>query len=89
MRTTQQFSVTLPNEMAEVVRTKVREGLYASESEVMREGVRALLARDSAVEAWLGKEVGVAFDALKADPSRALTADLLRSRLAVEFKRSR
>ena len=40
MRTTQQFSVTLPNEMADQVRAKVARGDYASESEVIREGLR-------------------------------------------------
>lgn len=32
MRTTQQMSITLPNDMADVVKTKVRSGEYASES---------------------------------------------------------
>ena len=31
MRSTQQFSVTLPNEMATAVRAKVASGEYASE----------------------------------------------------------
>lgn len=35
-----------------------------------------------AVEGWLNKRVGPAYDALKADPSRALTADQVRTRLA-------
>ncbi len=35
MRTTQQFSITLTHEMAELVRTKVASGEYASESEVI------------------------------------------------------
>lgn len=35
-----------------------------------------------AVEGWLHKRVGPAYDALKADPSRALTADQVRARLA-------
>ena len=34
MRTTQQLSITLPNEMADAVKSKVRTGEYASESEV-------------------------------------------------------
>lgn len=34
MRTTQQFSITLPNDMAEIVKAKVQAGEYASESEV-------------------------------------------------------
>ena len=40
MRTTQQMSITLPNEMADAIRTKVRAGEYATESEVIREGLR-------------------------------------------------
>ncbi len=51
MRTTQQFSITLPNEMADSVRAKVASGEYATEGEVIRDGLRALLARDQAVEA--------------------------------------
>ena len=46
MRTTQQFSITLPNEMADIVKTKVAAGEYATESEVIRDGLRALMARD-------------------------------------------
>jgi len=50
MRTTQQLSITLPNDMADIVKSKVRTGEYASESEVIRDGLRALLARDRAVK---------------------------------------
>lgn len=89
MRTTQQMSITLPNEMAEVVKAKVRAGEYASESEVIRDGLRALLARDRAVEHWLHDQVGPAYDALKADPSRAVTADQVRARLAAEHAKKR
>lgn len=89
MRTTQQLSITLPNDMADVVKEKVRSGEYASESEVIRDGLRALLARDRAVENWLVQQVGPAYDALKADPSRALTADEVRARLAAEHAKSR
>ena len=82
MRTTQQLSITLPNDMAELVKAKVRSGEYASESEVIRDGMRALLARDRAVENWLHTQVGPAYDALKADPSLAVSADHVRARLA-------
>jgi hypothetical protein len=40
MRTTQQLSITLPNEMADLVRAKVATGEYATEREVIREGLR-------------------------------------------------
>ena len=84
MRTTQQFSITLPNEMANVIKTKVQTGEYATESEVIREGLRALLARDRAVESWLLNQVAPAYDALKANPSRAVTPDGIHARLASE-----
>lgn len=89
MRTTQQMSITLPKDMADVVKAKVRAGEYASESEVIRDGLRALLARDRAVESWLHKQAGLAYDALKADPSIALTADQVRARLAAEHRKKR
>jgi putative addiction module CopG family antidote len=89
MRTTQQLSITLPNDMADMVKAKVRTGEYASESEVIRDGLRALMARDRAVESWLHNQVGPAYDALKADPSRAVTADQVRARLATERAKTR
>jgi len=89
MRTTQQLSITLPNEMADAVKAKVRAGEYATESEVIRDGLRTLLARDRAIESWLHDQVGPAFDALKADPSRAITAEQLRARIAEEVAKSR
>ena len=84
MRTTQQFSITLPNEMANVVKAKVQAGEYATESEVIRDGLRALMARDKAVENWLQAQVGTTYDALKADPSRAVDVAQVRDRLAAE-----
>ncbi|MDP1901479.1 MAG: type II toxin-antitoxin system ParD family antitoxin [Rubrivivax sp.] len=89
MRTTQQLSITLPNEMADAVKAKVRAGEYATESEVIRDGLRALLARDRAVDNWLHRQVGPAYDALKADASRAVSADQVRARLAAEHAKAR
>jgi putative addiction module CopG family antidote len=83
------MSITLPNDMADVVKTKVRSGEYASESEVIRDGLRALMARDRAVESWLYKQAGPAYDALKADPSRAVSVDQVRARLAAEHAETR
>jgi putative addiction module CopG family antidote len=88
MRSTQQFSITLPNEMAEIVKAKVAAGEYATESEVIRDGLRALLARDRAVENWLRDQVAPAYDALKADPTRAVSADHVRAALAEEHRRA-
>ena len=93
MRSTQQFSITLPNEMADAVKAKVAGGEpnfdavaaggeYATESEVIREGLRSLMARDRAIDRWLRTEVVAAYDELKADPSKALTPDQVRAALA-------
>ncbi len=88
MRSTQQFSVTLPHEMASMVRDKVSSGEYASESEVIREGLRALQAREKAMEKWLRDEVAPAYDAMKADPKRGRSAAQVRASLSVAHKRT-
>lgn len=82
MRATRQLSITLPNEMANLVRKKIASGEYATESEVIRDGLRALQARDRALEHWLRTEAGAAYDQYKADPSRALTVAEVRRTLA-------
>lgn len=87
MRSTKQLSVTLPNEMAKEVAAKVASGEYASESEVIRDGLRALQARDKAVEQWLAGDVGNIYDAMKADPARARSASDVKSSLARARKR--
>ena len=87
MRSTQQLSITLPNEMADLVRAKVTAGQYATESEVIRDGLRILLARDRAVEDWLREKVAPAYDALKANPSRGVSAKHVRARLSAEHKK--
>lgn len=83
MRTTKQLSITLPTTMAEALKERVASGDYASESEVVRDGLRALFARDEAVESWLRTEVISAYDELNADPSIAVSASDLGAHLAV------
>ncbi len=62
MRSTQSLSITLPHDMAKMVRDKVASGAYASESEVIRDGLRALQAHDAAIEHWLRESVVPVFD---------------------------
>ena len=87
MRSTQQFSITLPDEMAKAVRAKVAAGQYATESDVIRDGLRVLLAHDQAIEDWLLKDVAAAYDALIDNPSRALPVDAVKARLAAAHKK--
>jgi len=87
MRSTQQLSITLPNEMADAAKAKVAGGEYASVSEVICEGLRILLARDQAIEQWVLTNVAPAYDKLKADPSTALTLDQVRASLTAARSR--
>jgi putative addiction module CopG family antidote len=81
MRTTQQLSITLPIEMAQKVKARVASGDYASESEVIREGLRALDERDAVVERWLREEVVPTYEAYKADPTNTLSLEEVFERL--------
>jgi putative addiction module CopG family antidote len=81
MRSTRQLSITLPLEMAEMVKQRVASGDYASESEVIRDGLRALQDRDDAVERWLREEVVPTLVKHEADPSRAIPIDQVFDRV--------
>ena len=82
MRKTQSLSITLPREMAKAVEDKVASGAYATESEVIREGLRALNERDAALEDWLRTEGVARYDAFKrnpqAEPAKKVFDDLRR-----------
>ncbi len=74
-------SISLPAEQAAFVDAKVASGDYASASEVVRDGLRALQSRDAAIERWLREEVAPAYDAMRADPSRGIPVDEVFARL--------
>ena len=67
--------ISLPAEQANYIDTLVASGRYATASEVVRAGLRALQERDSAVERWLQNEVGPVAAAMQADPGRAIPAE--------------
>jgi putative addiction module CopG family antidote len=89
MQTTAQINVILPNDMVDMVKSKVQTGEYANESEVIRDSLRVTLERDRVVEDWLHNQVGPAYDALKADPFRSITVEQVRSQLAAEDANAR
>jgi antitoxin ParD1/3/4 len=65
-------SFSLPSEHTAFIDSLVSSGAYASGSEVVRAGLRALQERDAAVERWLKDEVAPVYDAMKAEPDRAI-----------------
>ena len=58
-------TVSLPTEQGRYIDRLVESGAYASVSEVVRAGLRALEERDAAVERWLRTEVVQAYDELE------------------------
>lgn len=86
MRSTQSLSITLPHEMAQMVKDKVASGEYATESEVIRDGLRTLAARDAAVERWLREEVAPTYDEVKAHPERTVSLDEAFERFNARIK---
>lgn len=89
MQTTQQLTITLPEEMVNVVKAKVREGEYASESDMILDALRALQERNRAVDSWLVNKVGPAYDSLRADPTKAVHIENLRKLLAAQHNRAK
>ena len=74
-------TISLPHEHAVFVDSKVSSGDYASVSEVVRAGLRALQERDAAVERWLQEQVAPIYDLMKAEPDRAIRAAKVFSKL--------
>src|SRR5215213_6006599 len=70
MPTSRSLRVTLPEDMVQMVKAKVESGEYASESEVVGEGVRAVRDRDEALSRWRVKEeVVAAYEEYQTNPS--------------------
>jgi antitoxin ParD1/3/4 len=90
MRLAQKRTFSLPARQSKFIDAQVRAGRYASASEVVRAGLRALQERDASFDHWLRSEVAPVYDAMKADPTRGIPADTvfaeLRARHAAKAK---
>lgn len=81
MSATDKRTISLPEEQANYVDILVRSGTYASASEVIRAGLRALQERDSIVKQWLQESVVPVYDAMQKTPTRGIPADQILSAL--------
>ena len=75
MAAAEKRTFSLPSEQARYIDNLVASGTFATSSEVIRAGLRALQERDAAVERWLREEVVPVAAAMQADPDRAIPAD--------------
>jgi antitoxin ParD1/3/4 len=84
-------TITIPSEQARYVDRLVETGAYGSPSDVVSAGLRALQEKEAAVERWLREEVAPVYDAMEADPSRAIPADqvmaAIRARHSARLKK--
>lgn len=86
MRNTRPVSITLPHEMAAMVKAKVTSGEYATESEVIRDGLRTLQARDAAVESWLRGEVAKSYDNFMSNPESGISVSDIMERVQTAYR---
>lgn len=75
-RASRPLTVTL-GDLQQGVKTRVKSGAYASASEVVRAGLRALDREEAAVNDWLRRRV----DESLADPRPNISADKVFKRL--------
>jgi putative addiction module CopG family antidote len=76
--------------MVQLVKDKVKSGAYASESEVIRDGLRALQAQDGALDQWLRTEGVARYDAYHAGSARGRpAADVFRRLRAHHAERTK
>ena len=69
-----------------MVKATVASGEYATESEVIRDGLRTLQARDAAMENWLRDEVAKSYDEYAAEPRTGIPAGEVMARLRASYR---
>ncbi|MBM6979605.1 MAG: type II toxin-antitoxin system ParD family antitoxin [Actinomyces succiniciruminis] len=76
------LTITVPDSLAAELDQRVAPGAYASRSTAVVDGLRELFSRSEALDSWLRDEVGLAYDELREDPTRALSPEAVRAHIA-------
>lgn len=84
MQTVERLSITLPTDMARLIRAKVQAGGYASNSEVIREALRAWQAQEALREEHLAV-IRQKIAEADADPRPSLTEEEVDRHFAARF----
>ncbi len=69
------LTVTLPDDLVQAIEVRVAAGDYASESDLVRDGLEGFLADDPAVDDWLRTEVAARYRKRAVDPVRLTPAE--------------
>lgn len=78
-----QFSITLPEQMAQAIQTRVEAGDYASASEVIREAMRVWLQREKRLQVL---DAAIAQGIAELNAGLGIPAEEVRRTLAERFK---
>jgi antitoxin ParD1/3/4 len=91
MQTTEQLTITLPEDLTQIVRSKISSGEYATELDVIRESLNHLVEETNDTPDWMSKdefddwlraEAVPVLEAMDADPSLGLSLEQVRANLA-------
>lgn len=77
----QALSVLLPPDVVRKIKEKVASGEYATEGEVIRDGLRGLEEHDAATERWLREEAAESCREVAADRSGLVPVDDVLNRI--------
>jgi antitoxin ParD1/3/4 len=87
MPNVERLSITLPTDMARLIRSKVEDGGYASNSEVIREAMRAWQAQEQ-LRAERLNTIRAKIAEADADPRPSLTEDDVERHFGARLKES-
>lgn len=74
-------TISLPSEHSEYIENQVAIGKYATASEVVRAGLRALQERDEVIADWIRREVIPAYENYKVNPESAISYEESKRRI--------